>query len=141
MAIASPDKHHLAQGTAFENLPRLAERPVVAMVEAYAHHRSGASGGLGHRIQFASPPGARLLYQYVLSDGYCFGSDECELIVGRSDEYRVHVRAPHRGPPVGRGYRPMWRGQLRGALLRDIAANRHRPGRECGRATWGGSLY
>ena len=48
MNIISPER------AAFENLARLAERAVIAMIESHADQRAGPAGGIRHRIQFAA---------------------------------------------------------------------------------------
>src|SRR5260370_1636152 len=101
MAIATADEHHLAERAALEDLARLAERAVIAVIEAHADQRPGAAGGIGYSVEFTRRAGSRFFDQDMLSGGRRFGRDECQLVVRGSDEDRVHIIAAHRRSPIG----------------------------------------
>ena len=53
MSVAAADEHQRTERAGVEDLARLLECAVIAMIEADAHQRAGARRGLGHGIQFA----------------------------------------------------------------------------------------
>ncbi len=61
MAVASANKQQRTDRARIENLPRLLEGPVIAMVESYSHQRASGLRRIRHCVQLPRTARARLL--------------------------------------------------------------------------------
>jgi ABC-type lipoprotein export system ATPase subunit len=123
--VAAAHEHHRTQRAGIENLPRLLQRAMEAMVEAHAHQHAGRRGAACHPIQLGGTPRARLLRQHVLSRRGCARRNRSQLIV-RSRHYH-DIRATYGLlPRASRRAAGKLRRQRLGALANHVAT-RHQP--------------
>ena len=124
VAVAAADEHHFAQRAGFEDLARLAEGAVKAVIEADADQRAGFAGRPRRRRSSSAEhraPGFSI--EHVLAGGGRGGGDRRQLIVRGRDEDDIDIVAANGGFPIGRRRRAgSSGGQLGGALGAGIAA-------------------
>ena len=75
VSIASAHKHHLTQSPGDEQLARLDERRMVAVVKAHTHLHAGLFGRRQDWLYFAHSPGRGLLDEHMLAGLYRGQSD------------------------------------------------------------------
>ena len=97
MAVAAADEHHLAERAGLEDLARLAEGAVVAVIEADAHQ-----GARCARAASATASSSAAVRAPGFSTSTCLPAAAAAAAIGASwswvaaDEDHVHVVAPHR---------------------------------------------
>ena len=100
MAVAAADEEQRADGARIEDLSRLAESAMIAVIEADAHQGSGGARGVRHDVQLTGAACARLFDEHMLAGPRGFRGNGGQHVVSRGDHHYIDSGAGCRSPPV-----------------------------------------
>jgi len=105
VSVPAANVEEIADRAAGRQLLGLAQRRVVAVVEADAHENARPTGRFDHLVQIAGTPRGGLLDQRVLAGGDGPQRYFREEVVCDTDDHDVDIGPLDDRPPVGRWFR------------------------------------
>src|SRR6478736_1832045 len=100
VSVTPADEHQITKQPLREQLTGLADRWVVAVIEADAYEPATLLGRFDQGIDFAQRPAGRLLDEQVLSGRQAVVRDLRERVVGCGDNDDVDIGTIDGAPPI-----------------------------------------